>query len=144
MPLKCEEVQERLSAWLDGELPEEAMAAVEVHLAGCAFCRREVARFRALDEALGALPAPVPPHLAERVLAVQPRPRRPWWQSLALAASLILGIVLGGTLARDFYPLSTENGTGGEVLAMEDFQDFPQGSLGTIVASYQADDGNGS
>lgn len=144
MQAKCEEVRERLSAWLDGELSEEGRAQVAAHLESCAACRRELAQLTALNAALAELAAPpVPLGLAERVLArVQPS-RRFWWQNLALAASLVMGLVLGGALARDFYPLAA-NGTGADITALEDFHDFPQGSLGAILVSYQSEEGNGT
>lgn len=145
MQAKCHEVQELLSAWLDGELTEEKRSRVAAHLDGCSGCRRELARLTALNEALKDLGVTPPAGLAERVLArVQPPRRRGWWQDLALAASLVVGIVLGGTLARDFYPQPAANGNGAEIVALEDFHDFPQGSLGTILASYQVEEGNGS
>lgn len=144
MQAKCEEVREQLSAWLDGELAIEEHAQVAAHLNSCAACRRELAQLTALNTALAQLAAPVPSGLAERVLArVQPS-RRYWWQNLALAASLVMGIVLGGALARDFYPLAPENGSGLEMATLDDFHDFPQGSLGTILISYQAEEGNGT
>jgi anti-sigma factor RsiW len=148
--MACLEVKERLSAWLDGELVPEERGLIEAHLQGCAGCRQEAAHLKALDSVLGELAAPVPPQLAEKVLArlqAQPgqRRRRPGWQNLALAASLVLGIVMGGSLARDFYPLAPDTGVA-EITSYQDFQDFhdfPQGSLGTILASYQPDEGNG-
>jgi anti-sigma factor RsiW len=144
MTLECHRVTELLSAWLDGELEPEEGRRLSAHLQGCAACRRELSRLTALDAALGALKSPVPPDLTERVLARLPRPRRAWWQNLALAASLVLGIILGGTVARDFYPLPQENGTTLEIASLEAFHDFPQGSLGTILASYQPEEGNGA
>jgi anti-sigma factor RsiW len=145
--MTCREVQERLSAWLDGELAPPQGELIAAHLLGCDGCRREVAQLRALDAALAELVAPVPPHLAEKVVArLQGQPdqgRRPWWQSLAMVASLVLGMVLGGSLARDFYPLTPQNGVA-EVATLQDFHDFPQGSLGTILASYQPEEGNGT
>jgi anti-sigma factor RsiW len=145
MTMAVDRVRERLSAWLDGELTAEERREVAAHLEGCAECRRELAALERLDAALGSLEAPTPARLADRVLdRVQPR-RRYWWQSLAMAASLVLGIVLGGTLARDFYPYPTAISNGnGEVLALEEFHDFPQGSLGAVMVSYQADESNGT
>lgn len=147
MKMTCREVQERLSAWLDGELAPPEGELIAAHLLGCDGCRREVAQLRALDAALAELVVPVPPHLAEKVVArLQGQPdqgrRRPWWQSLAMVASLVLGIVLGGSLAQGFYPLAPQNGVA-EVATLQDFNDFPQGSLGTILASYQPEEGNG-
>jgi anti-sigma factor (TIGR02949 family) len=142
--MDCRDVEDRLSAYLDGELPVELKSRVAAHLAGCEACQRELAALARLEAALGRLQAPVPPALAEAVLTRLARHRRPWWRSLALAASLVLGIVLGGTLTRDFYPLGADRGQAGEVLALEAFQDFPQGSWGALLVSYQADEGNGA
>jgi anti-sigma factor RsiW len=146
--MACGEVQERLSAWLDLELPPEEHDLIAAHLEGCAGCQRELAQLRALEAALGKLARPAPSQVAAKVLArlkerQAQRGRRPGWQSLALAASLVLGIVLGGGMARNFYPQNPENGAG-EVASLQDFLDFPQGSLGTILASYQPEEGNGS
>ena len=139
----CERVRERLSALLDGELAAEERREVAGHLEVCAACQRELALLARLDAALGALEAPGPERLADKVLTrLQPR-RRYWWQSLALAASLLVGIILGGTLARDFYPYPASNGDA-EVLALEEFHDFPQGSLGAVMVSYQGEEINGS
>jgi anti-sigma factor (TIGR02949 family) len=145
MTMAGDGVRERLSAYLDGELTAEERREVAAHLEGCEECRRELALLQRLDAALGSLDAPAPARLAERVLdRLQPRPRRRYvWQSLALAASLVLGIVLGGTLARDFYPYQVTSGNS-EDLALEEFHDFPQGSLGAVVASYQPEEGNGN
>ena len=146
--MACQEVRERLSAWLDRELPPQEHDGIAAHLEGCAVCRRELAQLRALEAALGKLAAPVPSRVAEKVVArlkerQEARGRRPGWQSLALAASLVLGVILGGSVARDFYPLAPANGSA-EVAALQDFHDFPQGSLGTILASYHPEEGNGS
>jgi predicted anti-sigma-YlaC factor YlaD len=141
--MECQKVREQLSAWLDAELDEVASAAVAEHLDRCEACRREWRQLTALESALANLAIPAPPGLAEKVLArVRPR-RRQWWQSVALAACLVLGIALGGSMARSFYVQEGANATKTEVAELEDFQDFPQGSLGTIVASYQPDEGNG-
>jgi len=142
--MKCQEVRQQLSAWLDAELEEAEGAVLAAHLDECEACRREWQDLTALDEALGRLEAPVPSGLAEKVLArVRPPRRRQWVQSVALAACLVLGITLGGTMARSFYAPAGINGTEAEVAGLELFQDFPQGSMGTIVASYQPDDSNG-
>jgi anti-sigma factor RsiW len=136
-------VRERLSAWLDGELAAEERREIAAHLGVCPGCREEQVLLERLDSALGALEILPPAQLPERILErLRPR-RRYWWQSLAMAASLILGIVLGGTLARDFYPYPASNNEG-EVLALEEFHDFPQGSLGAVMVSYQGEEINGS
>jgi anti-sigma factor RsiW len=142
--MECQEVREQLSAWLDAELDEATEAALAAHVEKCAACQREWRQLTALETALGELSAPPPLGLAEKVLAqVKPPRRRQWWQSVALAACLVLGVTLGGGMARTFYAPAGSSETEAEVASLEVFQDFPQGSLGTIVASYQPDDGNG-
>jgi predicted anti-sigma-YlaC factor YlaD len=143
--MECQTIQAQLSAWLDHELEETAGAVITAHLDRCEACRREWQELTALDAALGNLAAPVPPGLAENVVVRIRRPRhRRGWQSAALAACLVLGIALGGTLARGFYGTATTSETGTEVASLEVFRDFPQGSLGAVVASYQPDDSNGN
>jgi anti-sigma factor RsiW len=143
--MECQAVQAQLSAWLDDELSEAAGATLAAHLTGCEACRREWRELTALDAALSHLSAPVPTGLAERVAAKVRRPRRRLgWQSAALAACLILGVALGGTMARSFYGAATPNEAGAEVASLEVFHDFPQGSLGAVVASYQPEEGNGN
>jgi anti-sigma factor RsiW len=142
--MECQAIQEQLSAWLDDELSEAAGAALTAHLARCEACREEWRQLTALDDALGDLTAPVPAGLAEKVAAQVRRPRRrSGWQATALAACLVLGIALGGTMARSFYGGAAANEAGAEVASLEDFHDFPQGSLGAVVASYQPEEGNG-
>jgi ferric-dicitrate binding protein FerR (iron transport regulator) len=128
---------------LDHELDEAAGAGLQSHLDRCAVCRREWVRLQALEAALGGLVVPAPPGLAEHVTARLRRPRR-WsgWQTAALAACLVLGIALGGTMGHSFYgPAATEAGV--EAASLDVFHDFPQGSLGAMVASYQLEEGNG-
>jgi anti-sigma factor RsiW len=143
--MECQKVQGQMSAWLDHELDEAAAAELTAHLQSCAACRREWHQLTALDTALGALAAPAPEDLAAKVAARLRRPRR-WsgWQSAALAACLVLGIALGGATARSFYSPASSIETGAEVASLEVFQDFPQGSLGAVVASYQPEEENGN
>ena len=102
--MECQEVRQLLSAWLDDELDTATAAALTAHVERCEACRREWRRLTALESALGSLVVPVPSGLAEKVLAqIQPPRRRQWWQSVALAACLVLGIALGGSMARTFY-----------------------------------------
>jgi anti-sigma factor RsiW len=135
-PMECHKAQDHLSAYLDGEVPEELRLEMEAHLKACAACQMELALLDRLERAFETLSAPAPPDVAQRVISQVRRPALPWWRSLSLAASLILGLALGGALAGNFYPNSIyqANGNGSEVLALEDvFRDFPQGSWGGAV-----------
>jgi len=143
--MECQAVQTQMSAWLDDELSEAAGAMLTAHLERCEACRMAWRKLTALDAALGNLAAPVPMGLAEKVAAKVRRPRRrQWFQSVALAACLVLGVALGGTMARSFYGPAAADTTEAEVASLEDFHDFPQGSLGAVVASYQPEEGNGN
>lgn len=92
-----------LSACRDGELRGARLAEVEAHLASCPRCRRELAAFDRLDDALVTLPPVEPsPGVDDRVLArvacMRTRPRSPfkrplWAAALALAA---LAALVGG------------------------------------------------
>lgn len=138
--MKCNEVQEYLSAWLDGEVPEGLRQPLAEHLAGCPACRAELAVLEGLDAALAELEVPVPPGLADRVRRRLPRPASSWRQSVALAACLALGIFLGSSLSGTLYPgLAPANGITDEVASLQIFQDYPQGSLGGAF-SFQGED----
>jgi anti-sigma factor RsiW len=142
--MKCEIVHNYLSAYLDGEVPVKLRQEVAAHLATCAACRAELAALEKLENALGSLSAPMPADITPRVISRVKHPALPWWRSLSLAASLVLGLTLGGALAGSFYPLATAAapGNGNEVLAMEEvFRDFPQGSYGGII-TYQDEEEN--
>jgi anti-sigma factor RsiW len=52
--LTCFEVLERLSDYLDGELPAEAKAQVDAHLSGCDACTTFGGEFGAVVSALRA------------------------------------------------------------------------------------------
>ena len=138
--MKCSKVQEHLSAWLDGEVPEGLRQALADHFSGCPACQAELAVMERLDAALAGLEAPVPRDLAAKVRRRLPRPMSPWFQSLALAACLVLGIFLGSSLTGTLYPgAGHANGIASEVASLEVFQDYPQGSLGGAF-SYQGEE----
>lgn len=91
--------QERLSAFLDGELAPSERAEVEAHLAECETCAAFVAQLRAVEEAARSLPTSVPEgyfdRLPARVRARIEERRRvggslPAW---AWAAALLLAVV---------------------------------------------------
>jgi hypothetical protein len=96
--------RERLSAYLDGELPERERAEVAAHLAACAACSAFLAGLRAADEAAAALPVEAPDgyfddfarRVAQRLDAARTR-RLPAW-TWAAAAALLLAVVTPLTL----------------------------------------------
>ena len=141
--MNCREVQEYLSAWLDGEVPEGLHQRLADHLAGCPDCRAELAVLERLDSALAGLEAPVPRDLAAKVRRRLPRAAYPWFQSLALAVCLVLGVFLGGSLTGTLYPgRGSVNGITSDVANLEIFQDSPQGSLGGAFSYQGEEDGS--
>jgi hypothetical protein len=100
--------RERLSAFLDGELPSGERAEVESHLAACAECAARLARLSAADDAAAALPAEAPEGYFDtfpsRVRArlesgrkAAVRTRVPAW-TWAAAAALLLAVITPLTL----------------------------------------------
>ena len=66
--MKCQEICDNLSAYLDNELPAEQAAAVRIHLDQCAECREMLEELRATVDVLDRLPhCPAPEHLAADV-----------------------------------------------------------------------------
>jgi|UniRef100_A0A7V6A4E2 anti-sigma factor RsiW len=142
--MKCGEVQEHLSAWLDGEVPEGLHQRLADHVAGCPACRAELEAMERLDAALAGLEVPVPRSLADKVKRRLSRPAAsPWLQSLALAVCLALGIFLGSSLTGRLYPWpASANGITNDVASLEIFQDYPQGSVGGAFSYQGEEDGS--
>lgn len=68
--MKCEEVREKLSAFIDDELPLDEKAGVESHLKACSACLHEAEELRALGSALRGMPRmKAPPSVAQAVAA---------------------------------------------------------------------------
>jgi anti-sigma factor RsiW len=66
--MRCEEVQDLASAWLDHELSDARASAVAQHETGCASCHAYIADLRALSLQLSRLGRePAPPGLEERI-----------------------------------------------------------------------------
>jgi anti-sigma factor RsiW len=55
---RCEEIVDRLSEFIDGELDERATARVALHLAICSACAGFATELAATIEALHRLPKP--------------------------------------------------------------------------------------
>jgi len=99
---------DKLSDYLDGELPDAERRAIESHLAGCTHCtavladlKRVIARAQALEprppqaDLWGAVAAHIEQHSAGRIVAFAPRRRISFTFPEALAASLLIAVVSG-------------------------------------------------
>ena len=130
---------ETLMAYVDGELDDAARTAIEVALAADADLAKRIAQHRALRSRLHnafdpVLEEPVPERLlaaargestssghSGRVVPLRriDRARWSWPQVSALAASLVLGVLVGPSLLRTSAPLVTRDGAllAGDTLA---------------------------
>lgn len=59
--MKCEQVSELLSAYIDGMTSDKETKALEAHLARCANCRRELDDYRLLRGIMREMETPLPP-----------------------------------------------------------------------------------
>ena len=59
--MKCGEIKERLSAYVDDVLDAESKAVVEEHLSSCKDCQQEMVSLKALVSELGSLESVEPP-----------------------------------------------------------------------------------
>jgi Putative zinc-finger len=59
--MRCDDLHDDLSAWIDGELNADDRARVTAHLQSCRDCREYVAALQNISSLVGALPAPRAP-----------------------------------------------------------------------------------
>jgi len=107
--MNCEMVADRLTALVDGALPEYEARALKAHLLGCSECRDAlqgvVALRRLARQERAAPPAGLFDRIADEVTqpAVQARPQRFWLGAAfggALAATLLAFAIALGVLVR--------------------------------------------
>jgi hypothetical protein len=97
-------VARSLAGYLDRELPREARARVDAHLAACPSCRRALQQIEFARDAMRQLsPVAAPDHLWTRIAASRLQPRseghrwsRPSWAMAAVAAAALLAVTIGG------------------------------------------------
>jgi len=139
--MRCTDVQDRLSAYYDGELSAESQTGISRHLSECASCAAEYAKFNDVTRAVKRMPQPrvsaavwdgltVELVAAEsndairRVSASSQRKYRHRWMSfprLALIASVLLSLGLGYWISRDLGHLnSADHGHSADFLATMD------------------------
>jgi anti-sigma factor RsiW len=73
--LKCRDVSELATDYMEGALPAHRRLAVRLHLMLCAMCRNYLDQLHKTRRLLADRPMPPPPpEVEERLLAARPRP----------------------------------------------------------------------
>ncbi|WP_425399048.1 anti-sigma factor family protein [Aeoliella sp.] len=108
--MKCSEAQDRLSAYVDNELPADLCEQVAAHVSSCSACAAKVEFARELAGEVRAMPAPAPPpglweaiearlENEEQLSHVGDTNVRRWWATpraaWAIAASVLLALTAG-------------------------------------------------
>jgi len=103
--MQCKQVEKRLNAWADNELPAHETAKIERHLKQCPACRSEAVGIQHIIGALEGLPAiQASSVLSKRILRafrsdLAKQGMVEWWQGLSLALrGAICGVALAGLL----------------------------------------------
>ncbi len=92
--MKCDDLKEMLSEYIDGELAGVEVAAVEAHVAKCDGCRAELAELRRTAELVRSLPrAEAPARLGRHVAATVERQVMARRRSMFLRWSHVGGLV---------------------------------------------------
>ena len=108
--VECVSARPLVSAQLDGEASPQEAAIAQSHLAACADCRGERARWSELELTLGTLPAGVPSPAADariRGLARRPvRPAGPRFGGFAPVRALAAAMAGGFTPVRALVPVT--------------------------------------
>ncbi len=98
--MTCDEIEALLADYLGGELGDGDRRRIDEHLSGCDRCREEVDSLRGPLADLAALPEVDLAEAARRTSGLEVRRRGTGARViLAVAATLLLGIVLGRLLA---------------------------------------------
>jgi hypothetical protein len=105
--MTCRQIENELSAFVDGELTDAVRAEVQAHLAGCERCRRRLAELERLSDGVARLPrleaTPRFVLVLFRRLRAGEEPRRSWadfvfrplWLKLPVEAIAVLAVAVG-------------------------------------------------
>jgi anti-sigma factor (TIGR02949 family) len=156
--MKCSKIRKKLSAYLDGEMPEHERSVISEHLQQCKECRAELTALSAVRDALNSIEGmEVPPYFMTRLRQHikeqrEPVPFRQRIRGLvftaatafALVASLFIGNQAGKTLYQSIAhtpePVVAETNN---VFGLGAFEEFPDNSLSDIYNELVTGGNNG-
>jgi len=153
--MKCNDVQQRIKAYLDGELTARDAETIGSHIKSCASCAKEAALLSRTWEMLLELPRPetvpdlVPATLsrireesADSFLQRLTRRLLPVPVSAVATIALVIGLFIGARLGILIYAGYTETREAEDPLYLEVFQDLPPQSVGDayIKVNYEKGD----
>jgi anti-sigma factor RsiW len=156
--MKCSVMQKRISAYLDGEIPEEERKTISEHLERCEDCRTEFAGLSRLMDALNTYEGiEVPSYFVVRLKAhvreharqvTLPLRIRSMVFSAATALAVVASLFAGSHMGRSLYqalaqtaePTLAETSS---VLGLDAFEEFPDNSLSDIYNELISGGNNG-
>lgn len=100
--MNCKDLEELLSAYVDGELSRTQREFIEEHLSGCADCRETLAQFEAAGRQLSSLrETQITPDITTTTLskikatkALSDKPYRRWLRPVTAAAAIVAVIAI--------------------------------------------------
>jgi hypothetical protein len=111
--MQCSEMQENLSAYLDGELDPGEEAALKSHLEGCESCRKEFESLRSTVELVRSVPrVQAPAVLKQRLTSAAPSRRAAWRFPNPVALASAAALVLVAVVAVFMLSMSRRGGSG--------------------------------
>jgi predicted anti-sigma-YlaC factor YlaD len=155
--MKCEQIQKKLSAFIDDELNKGEVGLIREHLKTCRECAEELQALGSVWDFMetGEEVEPSPyfwTRLSAEIASREKERSLRWgfWRKLfsnpipvAAAVALILGLLLGNIVGRMLYPngsyLNSE--ATADVLALNTFDDMPAGSLSDAYYSLLTENG---
>ena len=152
--MKCQQVQRRLSAFLDGELSKKQASRISEHVSGCPHCQQETESMTAAWKQLGAMRKVDPsPHfwikLNARIAQVEERrfsleKIRGFLDRLLVPATVIAASVVGLWIGGALYDVqrADESEVWEQVTAslyLDALDDFPAQSIGSAYMELLSD-----
>jgi anti-sigma factor RsiW len=141
--MKCNDVQQRLKAYLDNELTGRDVEAISSHIKSCPSCSKEAALLSRTWEMLLELPGTetVPDLVPATLSRIQEESDATLLQRFSrlllpaptpafAAIALILGLFIGARLGTLISTGNAEPGTSEDPLYLEIFQELPPESIG--------------